>query len=167
MTGSHRFSAIIRNSHLLIGCLNRIPCLPFSDGIKVILLGDILECLYLPLGRPLCRGVLLPYIPGGICPAHHELACVIQLLVLLCIRLLTLSEASTLECKGLTLGHPHVQFRGVKGGARVKVRGDLIVFVASRVLRGRLWPMRGAWVQVRCRLLLRHEVFLLRDEVGG
>ena len=81
---------------------------------------------------------------------------------------MTLSEASALEGKGLTLGHTHVQFRGVKGGARVKVRGDLIVLlVASRVLRGRLWPMRGARVQVRCRLLLRHEVFLLRDEVGG
>ena len=109
MTGSHRVSAI-RNGHLLIGCLNRIAFFSVSDGIKVILLWDILECLYLPLGRPLCRRVLLADVPGGICPAHYELACVIQLLVLLRIRLLTLSEASALEGKGLTLGHTHVQF---------------------------------------------------------
>jgi hypothetical protein len=42
------------------------------------------------------------------------------------------------------------------------------VFVAPRILRGRLWSMRGGRIQVRCRLLLRrHKVFLLRDEVGG
>ena len=168
LAGSHRVSTIWYG-HLLIWCLNRVPCFTVSDSIKVILLRDILECLYLSLRWPLCRRVLLTHVPGGIGPAHHEFSGVIKLLMLLRIWLFTLSEASTctLEGKILTLRHTHVEFWRVKGRARVKVWGDLIVFVTSRILRGRLWSMRGGRVQVRCGLLLRHKVFLLRDEVGG
>ena len=82
LTGSHRISTIW-NGHLLIWYLNRIACFTVSDCIEVIMLRDVLECSYLPLGRPLCRRVLLSHVPGSIGSARHELPSIIKLLMLL------------------------------------------------------------------------------------